>query len=649
MKNNSKYFSLILVFILVVGLLLRFWRFWEIPFTYDELSALSRLQFDTFTDLIQFGVKPDSHPAGLHVFLYYWMSLFGDREIALKFPFLLAGLASIYLSYRIGRMWFNHTAGILSAAYMSSLQLTVMYSQIARPYVSGLFLTLAMVFYWSKYFFKGNKIRHLLLFIIFASLSTYNHYFSLLLAIVVGLSGLWLVTPKSRIPYFFSGLVILVLYIPHLTIFYNQLLHVGEGGIGGWLNKPSPYYLFEYLDWLFHYSALVWIVLLGVWFYGIYSVGDMTQPPDAALKRKILLLWFFSPLIVGYLYSVLVTPVLQYSMLIFSTPYLFILFFSVVKNISPKRVSLLVALVLLVNVISLVWNRQYYKLFYKQPFEQVVKHAAQLETGQLKNKVLILDDYIPFYNEYYFKKFNKKIPYYTVRNRDLNFAAFRSVLKSIDEDVVVTSGLKANYFQIVKEEFPYLIGYDKGFTYEQYTFAKTLLEDENEIDYKAVAATNFRYQLGKWRIKNKHIETDTVDGLSVFHLKPDVKYGPYITLPLDGIANTRYIFIDILLKIKQQGTNDDASLVVVLKRGEETLWWNSAKFSDYQPQKGEWTNVYLTTDLLTALSHEGDISDCRFETFVWNADGGDFLISLYKITSRPGNPYRYGLFYDFED
>lgn len=233
---------------------------------------------------------------------------------------------------------------------------------IARPYISGLFFTLLMVLYWSKYFFKGNKIRHLVLFVIFASLSTYNHHFSLLFAAIVGLSGLWFVNAKNRVQYLFSGIVILVLYIPHLFISYSQLVQVGSGGIGGWLNKPGPYYLFEFLDWLFHFSPIVWFTMIGVWLFAIYTKGDMTQPPDAAKKRKVLLLWFFLPLIIGYAYSVGVSPVLQYSMLIFSTPYLFILFFSVVKDISPTRASLLVVLVLFVNIISLVWVRQYYKL-----------------------------------------------------------------------------------------------------------------------------------------------------------------------------------------------------------------------------------------------------------------------------------------------
>ena len=228
-------------------------------------------------------------------------------------------------------------------------------------------------------------------------------------------------------------------------------------------------------------------------------------------------------------------------------------------------------------------------------------------------------------------------------------SGFKGMLKSIDEDVVVTSGLKPDYFQVVKETFPYLIGYNTGLTFEQYTFSRTLPEDKNEITYKAVAATNFKYRMRNWRIKEKHIEIDTVDGSSVFHLIPELKYGPSITFPLEEITDSRYLFVDIHLQVQLQGDNDEAAVVVTLKRGEETLWWRSANFSDFEPKKGEWTNVYLTMDLLTAIGQNGDVEGVEFKTFIWNPENNDYLIRLYKITSRPGNPYRYGLFYDIED
>lgn len=121
-----------IIIVLTVGTVLRFYGFPHIPFTYDELSAWGRTDFTSFRELIDHGVRGDGHPALIQVFLFYWRKLFGDSEASFKFPFLLMGIASIYLSYLLGKKWFSETTGLLSAAFVSVLQYTVMYSQIAR-------------------------------------------------------------------------------------------------------------------------------------------------------------------------------------------------------------------------------------------------------------------------------------------------------------------------------------------------------------------------------------------------------------------------------------------------------------------------------------------------------------------------------------
>ncbi|HHL57783.1 MAG TPA: glycosyltransferase family 39 protein, partial [Bacteroidetes bacterium] len=209
-----KSWDLLLLLIVIVAFLLRFWRFTDIPFTFDELSAMSRTVYDNFRDLIKYGViEKDTHPAGVQVFMYYWIRMFGEAEWVVKLPFMLMGLASVWAAYAIAKLWFNATTAILTAACIATLQLFVLYSQIARPYASGLFLTLMMVYFWSRYFLKDYKLTDLVLFILFAALSSYNHHFSLLFAAIVGFSGLWFVSKDKRRAYVFAGIAIFILYI----------------------------------------------------------------------------------------------------------------------------------------------------------------------------------------------------------------------------------------------------------------------------------------------------------------------------------------------------------------------------------------------------------------------------------------------------
>ena len=193
MKLANKH---ILYFILLVATTLRFYNYFHLPFTHDEFSALFRTQFDSFTKLIEYGVKTtDTHPAGVQVFLYYWTKVFGMTEWVVKLPFTLSGIAAVYLIYLIGKEWYNETIGLISAAFLASLQFAIMYSQLARPYTSGLFLCLLMVYYWSLLIRTPAKVfnRNLIFFILSAALCTYNHHFSLLFAAIVGISGLFFI------------------------------------------------------------------------------------------------------------------------------------------------------------------------------------------------------------------------------------------------------------------------------------------------------------------------------------------------------------------------------------------------------------------------------------------------------------------------
>ncbi len=214
----------ILFFILLVAAILRFYDYFSIPFTHDDFSALFRLNYDTFRELIEKGVKPDGHPAGVQIFLYYWTRLFGIKEWIVKLPFTIFGLLAVVLIFRIGKIWYNETIGLITAAYLASIQYTVMYSQIARPYISGLFLSLAMFYFWSLLIKNtDNKFnKNLLLFVVFATLCAYNHYFSLLFATIVGFSGLFFINKKYLPKYIAAGVAIALLFSPHLNISLAQ-------------------------------------------------------------------------------------------------------------------------------------------------------------------------------------------------------------------------------------------------------------------------------------------------------------------------------------------------------------------------------------------------------------------------------------------
>ncbi len=643
-KTNRILCSL-LILVMVVAALLRFWDYKHLPFMWDELSAMSRTVYGNFHDLIKYGVQVDAHPAGVQVFLYYWIQWFGEAEWIIKLPFVLAGLASVWLTYTVAKLWFNSTAGILTAAYVASLQLFVLYSQIARPYASGLFLTLVMVYFWSRYFLKGYKITDLVLFVLFAAMSSYNHHFSLLFAAIVGFSGLWFVKKEKRTAYLLAGIAIFVLYIPHLPIFFSQLQ---LGGIGGWLAKPSPWFLFQFMDWLMHFSFWTTGVLVLVFFFLFFA---SKRNPAAAGTKKIrlfMLIWFLLPVIIGFAYSVIIAPVLQYSLLIFTTPYLFMLLFSYIGRPKPQYVAIAVALILVVNTLTLVIKREHYKVLYKQPFEHIVKSALALN-DKYPGDVLMVDDYIPYYNEYYFRKFHRKVPHVTLRNKGLSTLQFDSVMGSVKQHRVITCGLDIDYFQLVKKHFPYLTGYDRGFTFEQYTYSNKASDSLKAIKPVEVAFTDFKTVKGPCRFKASHVLTDTVGRFAYYHQWPDEKYGPSIKFPVSDFTGNIYKFFDVSVRIKPLTDSCSALLVVQVDKNGKRVSWKGVDFNSFGLVPGKWQDVYATVNLQDALKNKMNIKGVDFKAFIWNPGHGDFLISDIKIEMREGNPYRYALFYNFDD
>jgi hypothetical protein len=646
MTKQQKQFKLLLAFILLTGLVLRFWKFWEIPFMFDELSAMSRTTFDNFTDLIKYGVvERDTHPAGVQVFMYYWVMLFGEREIVVKLPFMIAGFASIYIAYLIGKLWFNRTTGILTATLMSSLQFFIMYSQIARPYASGLLLTLMMVLFWSKYFFKKNKIIYLALFVLFAALSAYNHYFSLLFAAIVGFSGLLFVKRETRTPYIIGGFAIALLYVPHLGIFFSQL---EKGGVGGWLQAPESSFLFQFLNYLFHFSFWVYGIFILVYFALLFFKVEKTETNFGIKKRIVLAIWFFLPLIIGYVYSVKVEPILQYSLLLFSTPYLFILLFSFLKETSFRMLSFAVAILLLANIVSLVFYRQHYKIFYKQPSDEIVKQAVELEKSHPGN-VFFITNTIPYYNEYYFRKYDKVLPYYTVRNKELGVLDFEKMVSEIEENVVVTSEVNGNTFEIVNKYFPYWKGEEKGFTYENYVFSKMLPEDGILMKKKLVAFTNFDTVIGNWDARNGHWIVDSVSSETVFEVQADKEWTFSGLFPLSEMTETAYVIFDIEAELQMDKAEDDAMLVASLVKDGKTIGFRAFRVKDFINPENLNCKLLISIDVQTLLGNNMDIKDVKLKTFVWNKEFKHFYINNYTVSLREGNPFRYALYYDFSE
>ncbi|MCB9168688.1 MAG: glycosyltransferase family 39 protein [Flavobacteriales bacterium] len=346
--------------------ILRFWGWPHIPFTHDEISALVRIHTGLW-DTIQKGViELDTHPPGVQVFEWAWTKLFGFSEGAVKLPFLLMSLGTLLLVYRFAFAWTNATVALLLTALYATLQYTVMYGQIARPYAFGAFTIGLLADQWTRQLVHGTRATWWGM-VIGAVGSAYAHHFALMVAALVLGSGLLLTRRRS---YLIACATVMVLYLPNVPILLHQ---VGLGGLQEWLRAPGPWWIPDHLYWVAEYcpllvAALVAVVAVSLWNGLRHPARDPFIP--------LMLIWGLVPLAIGLLYSVLRAPVLQHSMLLFSFPFLLLAFIGRFPKLKALPSMSIVLALAGIATVGLVFRRQHYATFYHSKYEAFLQAAV---------------------------------------------------------------------------------------------------------------------------------------------------------------------------------------------------------------------------------------------------------------------------------
>ena len=631
----------ILFIILIIAFFLRFYNYFQIPYTFDELSALNRTTYDSFSDLIKKGILNDGHPALIQVFLYYWVRIFSYSEIIVKLPFLICGIISVWLVYQIGKKWYNSTTGLLSAAFLASIQFTVMYSQIARPYATGLFFILLFVFFWTNTVIeKKNNLVTWIGFSVSASLCAYDHYFSLFSAMLIAITGLFLVSRQRLLKYVLYCFLSVILFLPHLKISIHQ---ISLGGLN-WLPVPELGFFKDYFGFIFHYSfslILLFILLIvsGIYFHFKYSVSP--------LRKKLILiglLWFILPLLTGYLYSILGKPVLQFSVLIFSMPFLFISAFSFFPSLKPKLNLLLTGLILTVTIYTLVFNRQYYNFFYNQGYDAIARNQIALLDSLNKPVSLMINGYEPFFLQYHSLKYNHEIPCDLYVFDSFNNDQIKSYVESRQTEYIAMAHVGAmplQYFDIVQEIFPYYVKKATGSGFEWYVFSKIPQNKYSQFEKEYV--NDFENFAAYWNINSNNVVKLPADSNNLCYLyKEGDEWGPEFKVSLKELNCKKHDFIHLSADVESEDL--EATLVVTLKNSMDSVILWQGMNETISSGNGVWKKIKMIVRLTdTELNNDSII----LQTYIWNRGKKQMYLDNFTIKTEVGNPFIYSMFYDF--
>ena len=640
LTNNIKNNSLIL-FLLIVASALRLYNLLDLQYTYDELSAVDRLQFNSFGELIRQGIMIDAHPALVQVWMYYYSLLFGTTEWLMKLPFIFAGITSIYLSYTIGKRWFNETTGLLAATILTCAQYFVFYSVIARPYISGLFLCLFVLKYWLEILFNDSvKLKHYIGFAVFAALAALNHHFSMMFAALCGLLGLFFLTKANFKNYFLVCIGAVVLYAPHFPILFAQLKIGGIGAAnGGWLNPPENNFILNFVFYLFHYSWIFVTAFLGIIAFAYFQ----SEKNNTSLKNKIrvvLFLLFAFSFLIGFFYSRQVNPVIQFSTLIFATPCLLLFLCSFAGEFSVKLKWTAVVLLLGIGISTLIFKRHYYELVYNQSFDTYIKTTSELIKEKGNNNVYALYKGEPWFLNFYKEKYNSTARFEVIENEAKSYNDYKSIYDTLSSKYLVLGDFNPAQLLQASNYFPYVHNKIIGYGFELYVLSKEPSKENLESEKLKRIHLDLKNPVQPFNV-NKDLIVSTNEGM--YYQVDSLNEYP-ISFKIKNSDLLCHEGQSIVAEIKYQS---DAPIKGLLSSSVDALkenkHWTATDFSAFYQASQKTQTAYVSVYVDVKFNNP----DNEITIFVWNNNKEKFRITGFSVYTWDNNPYRYGLLSDF--
>jgi len=631
----------LLILILCVGVAMRFYHFSEWSLTNDELSALSRLQFDNLSSVIENGVRlDDMHPMGVQVFLWYWTKLFGMTPFTVRLPFVILGCLSLGLIYLIAKDWLGTNRALIALSIFACSQFPILYSQLARPYSPGLFFSLLFVLAWSKIVIQKENSKPTftkwnLLLVIGGAGAMYSHYFSFLFVGLVGLAGLIFIKEnKTRLYYLLAGVLMFLLYIPNANVFITHFRFGGLGGDGGWLGPPGKYAMAEFLFYSLNNDWILLVYLL------VIVTATLILNKVKFVNRKIfflLLILGLLPVLIAYFYSILKNPVFQYSILVFGYPLIIIAACSLIEFKNKRIEKALVVLTLFLFFYSSAFSKKYYSTEQFAVFKELVEDVKTYSDlyGE-KNIEYTVNVIKPNYFNYYFENDKLKSNFIQYRcNDNSTYLELDSILKQPTKKYFLhawSNNYHAPELEYrIRKYFPYLIKQDIHFNSGIYLFSKQA-SNEKEIATVLFEEKN-DFEKNYWNLDEKLFKssTDAISGEHVSIVDSTLEYGATYTNSLQQIKldKNKSLVVELNVNSTQLPSFDKLMLVVEIDAPNGDIKvWRSLQFEPFIKQQNQWTTLFYGYKYVEDIKSDDIIKIHVYNPGKYNAQIDDMIIRV---------------------
>jgi len=224
-------------------------------------------------------------------YLQHFIMYLGQSEAVLRLPPAIFGIATIIVTYYLGKILFDQKTGRIGALFVSISPFLIYYSQEARAYSQYAFLATASLLFLLLIIKKVTFIRYLAYFIV-TILCLYTHIFAVCLLVGQNIYMLlmWKREKFNLKPWVITQSLILICYIP-VIIFMLETMNQ---------RPPLPYsiaktiagifYIFTFGRLLLPLNLNIFFVAVGAVVFGIcifFGLKELWQKRD-----KTSLLYF---------------------------------------------------------------------------------------------------------------------------------------------------------------------------------------------------------------------------------------------------------------------------------------------------------------------------------------------------------------------
>lgn len=319
----------------------------------------------------------DFHPPLSYILMHFWIFL-GTSESWLRLLSVIFGVLTIWFCYKLASGIFNPKIGLLSALLLAISPYHIYYSQEVRMYSEMTFFAVCSMYFFYRYI-KENKLINSFVYIFATTALIYTHYDGVFLIAVQMMYILFF--KRNLVSTFFKNIfLIFLLYLPWLPYFLIQLrsgLNIDQY-LPGWREvltvstyKALPLIFFKFsfgrIDFenqLIYMSIAILVLLVFgfAFFIGIRSIKN--------LDSKLILFWFFVPIVLVILVSLKV-PINQPFRILYVIPAYYILLALGISQ--TKRLTKLLAFLLI--VLSLAGLSLYYlnPRYWREDWRSAVK------------------------------------------------------------------------------------------------------------------------------------------------------------------------------------------------------------------------------------------------------------------------------------